>query len=144
MMSALLLVAALTAQIEIEVHYLPEGTSVELPSGEQAKAFTLGEYKQLLKMDAELWGSTRQLELSQKAQAAQLQALRESAYITNLLLEDLEIARGRARWLSSDLTACQEREIEEAGSIWSYVVGAIGVGFGLVGIGVAGGAYLAR
>lgn len=140
MTAILLALTLLTAPVSIEVHYLPDGTRVTLPSGETVQAFNLGEYKQLLQIDADLWASTQKISVLEKMNAGYIMALGESSSISEYLWEDLEILRARNTRLEEKWAQCQDSS--ESESLWPYIMGGVGVVVGVLGLGFGVGSAL--
>lgn len=132
--AAILFCPAAKAQTEVRFEILPPGT-LGIVDGHYYRLYTLEEFKELAKYDNELF----QLRLDTKDQAAIVTKLEEvvkgqKAKIWTLE-KDKDILAQRSIRLDSDLDKCEGEKIALAGgSVWPYVVGAVGAVVGVVGV----------
>jgi hypothetical protein len=135
MLTALLLSASLLAEpLTVELHYMPPGTSLELPTKEEVKYYTFEEYKKLLRMDYELWLLTQQIEDFKKLEDSHAKQVTQLDLVVTTLNNDKATLNARLKRTEQNWHDAEKRAVEAAGgSTWPYIVAGGGAVVGIVG-----------
>jgi len=129
------LAAYLAASTQVEVHYMPVGAKVYLLTGEEGRGFTLGEYKLLLQMDADLWNLTQQVDMFRDLGEQYKLVTKQKDAIILSLKKDKEILRTRSLRLEEKWQESEEARVNaEGGALLPWIVAAIGAGIGIAGV----------
>lgn len=78
------------AQAQVEVHYLPRGHRCQV-DGQTYQCFSFEEYKELLRIDQNLWAATQRLVLMESEVSSYRQQV--TLFEESLVLKDQQIAR---------------------------------------------------
>jgi hypothetical protein len=134
-MIAALIIATLLAPIStVELHYIPSGTPLFLPTGERVQYFVFDEYKLLLTLDNDLWESNQKLQLLQELALKYTDVVAEKDKIIATLSSDKvdlsdKLKRAEDNWHRAEL----EKIDAASGPVWPYILAAGGVVVGVVG-----------
>lgn len=121
--------------VKVELHLMPPGTPLTLETGEEVRYFTFEEYKELLKMDAELWELKKQIELYSSIEERYKALLAEKSFMIEALEAERAILVARAERLRNRWKDCEEDLIDASGgSVWPWVTGAVGAVLGVIGL----------
>jgi len=136
-MTALILTLLLSAPTEVEIHYMPAGTPLELKlDGKPVKVryYLLEEYKLLLKLDADLWSATESLRIYKDLDLKYANVLEQKDEVIRTLQGDIQVKDERIKRVEGLWHDAEQRAIENAGGpIWPYIVGGVGAVVGIVG-----------
>lgn len=136
-MTALLLAILLSAPTEVEIHFMPPGTPLELKlEGVKTRVqyFTFDEYKLLLKMDQDLWDAMERLRIYKDIDKKYEKIIEQKDTIIGTLQSDIEVKNARIARVEELWHKAEKEAIDNAGGpIWPYVVGAAGAVVGIVG-----------
>ena len=131
---------AVGAPTEVEIFIMPPGRPV-VTEGVRYQGFTFDEYKLLLQMDNELYYKRKEIKLLGDLKLSLEQKLEQEAKISKTLRQDVETYKGRSDRIEKLWEKCEVDLVEaSSGSIFPWVVAAVGAGIGLIGIGMAVGA----
>jgi hypothetical protein len=126
------------APVKVEIHYMPPGEKIYLPSAKGwGKGFSLEEYKVLLQMDNDLYHARQQLKLMGDLKLKWHHLLEEKDKIITTVESDRDTYKERSERLKEKWGQCEEDLVDAAGGEWwPYVLAAVGAAVGLLGTGL--------
>jgi hypothetical protein len=133
----LLLVAQLlvTQPAQLELHYMPTGTDLQLELGgkkERVRYFTFEEYKLLLKLDGDLFDAHRTIDIYKDIDLKYAGIVKQKDEIIATLQADKVTLTERSKRLEEKWHKAEEDLVDAAGGPWwTYVIG-IGGGVALI------------
>jgi len=123
------------APAQVEIHYMPPGTSLKLQGGQRVKYYTFDEYKLLLTLDGDLWTANQQLETLGELKLSWNNLLEQKDKVITTLQTDVTTFQGRAVRLQGKWDTCEDSLVKASGgSIWPWVIAGTGVVVGIVGV----------
>lgn len=128
-----LLLLALSAPVEIEVHYIPIGEPVKLTTGEDVRCYSFSEYTRLLMLDEDLWSISQELANYKDMDSRYVDILNQKDVIIRTLQDDKVILNDRIKRVEENWHAAEARAIAASGSTWPYVLAAGGAVVGVIG-----------
>ena len=136
LLAALLLPGMVGAQpLRVELKIIPEGRRVDVDH-ETYQAFNLGEYKELLKVDTELFESRRRLKLYKALDATNTELVVTKDKLIKSLRGDLKYSKDRSREMWESFQQTQRRLLESEGKReFAYLVAVGGVAAAVVSLG---------
>lgn len=134
MLALALVLSMVVSPAQVEVHYMPLGTELALPSKERVRYFTFDEYKLLLKLDGDLWDTTKRLDIYKDLDLKYRGIVDQKDVIIKTLQDDRLVLTEQLKRSDENWQAAEKRYIDAAGGpVWPYVVGAVGAVVGIVG-----------
>lgn len=135
MISALLLCLSLSASpVTVELHLMPPGTMLTLPTGEKVRYFTFEEYKTLLGMDNDLWALGQQISTYKELESKYVELVSQKDIIISTMKSDKDILTAQLKRAEENWHAAEQRAIDNAGGpMWPYMLAGGGAALGLAG-----------
>lgn len=133
----LLATTAAQAQTVVVFQIMPPGHDGQVQGVGRARYYLLDEYLKLAEFDAELVKLRLDLQELQGIEKALKDQLAAKGKIIEGLEHDKTIMASRGLRLEGNLKTCEESLVKcQSPDIWPYIVGAVGVAFGMVGMGI--------
>jgi hypothetical protein len=133
MLSAIYLtLGLLAAPAVVELHLMPPGEALTLPTGERVQCFKFEEYKILLHMDNDLWAVKRQLAVYENLEAEYAALAMQKNVVIAALQSDKDVLANQLKRAEDNWHAAEQRAIDNAGGpIWPYVLAGGGAALGV-------------
>lgn len=121
---------------EFVLHFIPEGTRIEL-SGETYQAFNLEEYKLLITLDLRMYSDEKVMaELERRIGLEEQRNEKLQAVIDNLTTSNFQFSAELQRSYDKSDEWMARAEKAEMPKVWPWIVLAVGAGLGLLGVGL--------